>query len=98
MIMSAKVDLLDNQRLIGQLCGLERRTGRGGRDSVDHRAGARDDLANAVCGVFHLAREPVHEKFVLPILVSAPRTYFGDIGGSIDAPHLCADKSGWPVW
>jgi hypothetical protein len=36
-IMSGKVDLLDNSHLITQLCGLERSTGRGGRDSVDHR-------------------------------------------------------------
>jgi hypothetical protein len=99
MIMSAKVDLLDNQRLVGQLCGLERRTGRGGRDSVDHRAGAHDDLANAVCGAFHLARELVYEKVVSPIFVSAPRTYFGDVGGGyMDAPHLDARKTAWPTW
>jgi hypothetical protein len=30
-----------------ELLGLERRTGRSGRDSVDHRPGAHDDLANA---------------------------------------------------
>jgi hypothetical protein len=40
---SGKVRLLDNQRLILQLFGLERRTARGGKDSVDHgpSAGAR---------------------------------------------------------
>jgi hypothetical protein len=31
-----------------QLCELERRTARGGRDSVDHAAGGHDDVANAV--------------------------------------------------
>jgi hypothetical protein len=30
---------------------LERRTARGGRDSIDHAPGARDDVANAVAGV-----------------------------------------------
>ena len=46
-----RVRLLDLPRLIGQLCSLERRTARGGRDSIDHAPGAHDDVANAVCGV-----------------------------------------------
>jgi hypothetical protein len=50
-INSRKVDLLDNDRLINQLIGLERRTARGGRDSIDHAPGAHDDVANAVAGV-----------------------------------------------
>jgi hypothetical protein len=43
--------LLDNRRLATQLLGLERRTARGGRDSIDHASGAHDDLANAAAGV-----------------------------------------------
>jgi hypothetical protein len=43
--------LLDHPRAIAQLCSLERRTARGGRDSIDHAPGAHDDLANAVAGV-----------------------------------------------
>lgn len=46
-----RVRLLDLPRLIGQLCTLERRTARGGRDSIDHQPGAHDDVANAACGV-----------------------------------------------
>lgn len=49
-INSATVDLLDHPRLITQLLGLERRTARGGRDSIDHARGGKDDVANAVCG------------------------------------------------
>jgi hypothetical protein len=49
-----KVDLLDNWRLVSQLCGLERRTARGGRDSIDHPSGSYDDVANAVAGVLVL--------------------------------------------
>jgi hypothetical protein len=51
VINSRKIDLLDHSRLIGQLCSLERRTSRGGRDSIDHAPGAHDDLANAVAGL-----------------------------------------------
>jgi hypothetical protein len=45
-----RVRLLDNPRLIGQLCNLERRTARGGRDSIDHAPGSHDDVANSACG------------------------------------------------
>lgn len=45
-----RAELLDVPRLAAQLCGLERRTARGGRDSIDHSPGAHDDVANAVAG------------------------------------------------
>ncbi len=45
-----RIRLLDQPRLIGQLVNLERRTARGGRDSVDHAPGAHDDIANAAAG------------------------------------------------
>jgi hypothetical protein len=48
LLNSRKCELLDNRRLISQLHGLERRTARGGRDSIDHGFGAHDDIANAV--------------------------------------------------
>lgn len=47
--------LLDNQRAIGQLCSLERRTGRSGNDSIGHPRGAHDDLAVSVAGCAWLA-------------------------------------------
>jgi hypothetical protein len=50
-INSRRVDLLDDARLVAQVVGLERRTARGGRDSIDHPPGSHDDLANAVAGV-----------------------------------------------
>jgi hypothetical protein len=101
-IMSRKVDLLDNVRVISQICGLERSTGRG-KDTVDHRKGARDDLANSVLGVtFLLTREWSQDKpLVAPIFLSVPRTHFGDAnytGGAGLAPHLDIYKRDWPVW
>jgi hypothetical protein len=50
-INSRKVDLLDDAKLITQLVGLERRTARGGKDSIDHAPNAHDDIVNAVAGV-----------------------------------------------
>ncbi len=50
LLNSKAVALLDNERLLMQLTMLERRTARGGKDSIDHPRGAHDDLANAVAG------------------------------------------------
>jgi hypothetical protein len=50
-INSRKVDLLEDARLVAQIVGLERRTARGGKDSIDHAPNAQDDLANSVAGV-----------------------------------------------
>jgi hypothetical protein len=49
-INSRKLDLLDHDRLVAQLCSLERRTARGGKDSIDHAPGGHDDLCNAAAG------------------------------------------------
>ena len=43
---SGKVELLDHDRLQHQLVGLERRTGRSGKDAVDHPPGSHDDVIN----------------------------------------------------
>ena len=55
---SGKVQLLDSPRLISQLCGLERRTARGGRDSITHPPSGHDDVANAVAGALLMAAVP----------------------------------------
>jgi len=50
LINSNRAELLDDKRLVAQLVGLERRTSRAGRDSVDHVPGGHDDVINAVAG------------------------------------------------
>jgi hypothetical protein len=55
LLNSGRVQLLDNKRLITQLHGLERRTARGGKDSIDHGPGRHDDVANAAAGALVLA-------------------------------------------
>jgi hypothetical protein len=50
LLNSGAVDLLDSDRLVNQLVGLERRTSRSGKDSIDHGPGGHDDLCNAVAG------------------------------------------------
>lgn len=51
LLNAKRVELLDHPRLSAQLVGLERRTARSGRDSIDHSPGGHDDLANSVAGV-----------------------------------------------
>jgi hypothetical protein len=55
VLNSGRIELLDHHRLVGQLCSLERRTARGGKDSIDHPPGSFDDVANAVAGVSNAA-------------------------------------------
>jgi hypothetical protein len=45
-----RCELLDHPKAIAEICGLERRVARGGRDSIDHAPGAHDDLANCIAG------------------------------------------------
>jgi hypothetical protein len=56
LLNSGRVDLLDLPRLLAQLGSLERRTARGGRDTIDHGPGGRDDVANAAAGALVLAQ------------------------------------------
>jgi len=55
LVNSRRVKIPNNKRLRTQLVSLERRTSRGGRDSVDHAPRGHDDLANCVAGALVLA-------------------------------------------
>jgi hypothetical protein len=50
ILNSGGVELLDHAKAVAQICNLERRIARGGRDSIDHAPSAHDDLANAIAG------------------------------------------------
>ena len=81
LLNSGRVELLDHKRLVAQLCSLERRTTRGGKDSIDHPPGSFDDIANCVAGVAAVALRAarVEEPNWVP-----PFVHFGrPLGGSI---------------
>jgi hypothetical protein len=64
LINSKAIDLIENDRLVTQIASLERRTSRGGKDSIDHPPGAHDDLANAAAGALVTAfKEPGISNF-----------------------------------
>ncbi len=59
LLNSGRCELLDHPRLISQLLNLERKTSRGGRDSVDHGPNQHDDIANSALGALRLVAQPV---------------------------------------
>ena len=74
ILTSGRAHLLDNDRIVQQFCGLERRTSTSGRDRIDHARDQHDDLANAVAGA--LVRASIQKApmtFVVPFVSSRPR-------------------------
>jgi hypothetical protein len=68
---SGRIELLDLPRLITQFCNLERRTARGGRDSIDHPPGAHDDVVNAACGALLMASTKRPQFRISPEAIAA---------------------------
>jgi hypothetical protein len=69
-----KVVLPDNPRLISQLCGLRRKIGQAGKETIDHLRNSHDDLSNSVCGLLWRL-SPVYAAeavAVKPIIVTSP--------------------------
>jgi hypothetical protein len=54
LINTQQILIPKDKNLINEFFNLERKTGRSGRDSVDHPPKGSDDLANAVAGCAHL--------------------------------------------
>jgi len=77
LLNSQRIALLDNPRLVSQLCSLERSTSRVGRDTIDHADGAHDDIVNSVAGAAALAiaNQGVHvsPELLQKVLAMPPR-------------------------
>ena len=95
LLNARRVELLDHPRLAAQLVGLERRTSRQGKDSIDHSPGGHDDLANVCAGVLvglDLYRRPALVRASNMLVASA----------ALPIPEICkyvvavlaVDKSG----
>ncbi len=78
LLNSGIVELLDDKKLVAQLCQLERRVQRGGRESIDHPRGLHDDIANAVAGALVLA---AGRKQPMRISDAAARPFGAPTGG-----------------
>jgi hypothetical protein len=64
VINTGQILIPKNKDLINELLNLERKTGRSGRDSVDHPPKGSDDLANAVAGCAYLLTSLKDSAFV----------------------------------
>jgi hypothetical protein len=73
LLNSRKALLLDDGRLVAQLCALERRAGRGGRDAIGPPPNALDDVANAAAGVLTLAANAQPSLWQVTALLSGGR-------------------------
>jgi hypothetical protein len=79
------------------LVGLERRTSRAGKDSIDHAPGGHDDVANAAAGAtVYAAARKFEAPIVGPILIGlAEPRYFPHsdryVGGGAEA-RVDADR------
>jgi hypothetical protein len=71
LLNSGRVELLDHPRLVAQLLALERRTARGGRDSIDHGpgAGAHDDVVNSAALALWIASQAASSTYDIDVLI-----------------------------
>ena len=100
LLNSRRCQLLDNRRLTSQLHGLERRTARGGKDSIDHGPGAHDDVANACAGAIVLASAYVRPmNFHVPITGPSRSAVIGAFEASLGSGFADATMppGGWPA-
>jgi hypothetical protein len=100
LLNAGRVELLDHSRLIAQLVGLERRTARGGKDSIDHAPGAHDDVANAACGALVTALRAATLEQSVPMVV--PLFYsknhgWSDEAGAVERGSRTAHDA-WSRW
>jgi hypothetical protein len=63
LINTQQVLMPNDEELIKEFCNLERRTGRSGKDSIDHRLKGHDDRANAVAGCVYLLKSLENSAF-----------------------------------
>jgi hypothetical protein len=76
LLNSRQVQLLDHQRMVNQIAGLERRVMRGtGRDVVDHPSGGKDDLANCALAVLLEVAGRPRGVFISDAALAAARNY-----------------------
>lgn len=88
---SGLVQIPLHRRLISQLQRLERRMLRSGRESIDHGAGAHDDLSNAACGALVLASTGSAARAQLPTL-GIHVLHVGRFGESIPIPESICNR------
>jgi hypothetical protein len=78
---SGTVELLDDQTLVSQLVGLERRVSVAGRDRITHPDHAHDDVANAACGALVYATAGSYRQLLEYLTSDTPTRRLPYLGG-----------------
>lgn len=76
LLNSGKIELLDHPRLVAELCALERRTARSGKDNIGHPPKGHDDVAVVAAGALLMAGGGKAPLIVTPAMLqrfSRPR-------------------------
>jgi hypothetical protein len=100
LVNGCRIELLDHPKSVNQLCALERKTARSGKDSIDHPPGQHDDAINAIAGAAvhaHMAKKPL---FIPPAHVDTAPSYFksfGAIGIADMYDNASGPPGGWPT-
>jgi hypothetical protein len=93
LLNSNRIELLDSARLVNQLIGLERKTSRAGKDTIDHIPGGHDDICNAVAGAAVLAVAAAAQPQVSFV---APAIWSSRLGWLSGEPDTWRDYAGLP--
>jgi hypothetical protein len=101
LLTTGRIELPPDQMLRTEMLGLERRTSRSGKDTVDHRPGAHDDLANAVAlAAVQAARAgggPSLPAFVMPSVFAEPETGEGRLAHYEDVRERNPPRMDWDL-
>ena len=100
LINAGKVALLDNDRLINQLCALERRIARSGKDTINHPDRGHDDLINAAAlALVNAASKSAAVVFTNAMVAQLETTTaldpFGNQFGGGSAGSTSSDQKVW---
>lgn len=87
LVLSRLVVLLDNARMAIQFQLLERRPHAGGRDTIDHIRGQKDDVANAVAGVCVITYKGSHLRLGPDYIAQRMPTTTHSGPLSLNSPH-----------
>jgi hypothetical protein len=110
LVNSNTVLLLNHPDMLREFRGLERRRGSSGKDRVDHRPNAHDDLANAAAGALVHVAQARRKRSVTPWTLSETKSTDGSvyINGQLvqgphrirpeDAPWVRPHERGEPFW
>ena len=96
LLNSGRIELPDNDQLQREFIGLERRTSRAGKDSIDHAPGAHDDLVNSVAGSIIEANKPKAEPRIRSLTDEPPgRREFGRLVAARRGDPFGLDEGGF---